>query len=97
MNSFHSHINLVPRKIRVRYKKYTISFNINIFTIHFSSKIFCSLPIMPRLPQGSPRSRGQLCLEEDRPIRNVVCRPRADISKYVHILDTVRWIEIAAG
>lgn len=48
MNSFHSHINLVPRKTRVRYKKYTISFNINIFTIHFSSKIFCSLPIMPR-------------------------------------------------
>jgi len=46
------------------------------------------------LPQGSPGSRGQPSPDENRPIRNVVCWPRADISKYVHILDTVRWIEI---
>lgn len=75
-----------------------ISFSINIFSVHFSSTIFCSLPIMPGDCRRVLRDReANTVPRKDRPIRNVVRRPGADISKYVHILDTVRWIEIAVA
>ena len=67
--------------------------------MHFSrAEIFCSLPIIPRDCRRALRDREANPIPaKDRPVRNVACRPGTDISEYVHILDTVRWLEIAAA